>query len=619
MLWLALFSSSLIRLKFTFEREWLLGSNSRVRIIASLVIPVLLVVVAFTPIVPGLQYFQNSFPNPDQAPFAFNLSGALLAWGLNYNKSINIVMTARRSVVDRMVEGLIVLDTQNTILDINTAASKIFRVTTSDAIGQSAETIFRHYHELLENLRYSSRKNQNLQIKLGSETSYYLLDINPLFDKRGELLGKMLIFHDITSLKITELKLTEAKVHAEQSDNLKSAFLANMSHEIRTPMNVIIGFSNLLNDAEVSDEERDEFIEHIKNSGNSLLQLIDDIIDISKLDAGQIVQENSRISITVLLAELFAFFNESLQESNKKDVKLLVNGIRENVDWTVLADGVKINRIFRHLLSNAVKFTSSGFIEFGVKVESPEALLFYVQDSGIGIAREKQGMIFERFSRVMTGTRQEYGGTGMGLAICKGLTELMGGKIWVESNLGAGSTFYVSLPVSQIEEQPIEDSLLDVYGKAAAAIHLPAPKIPVESGLISESAETGEFLPPDNWSDKLILVLEPEDIGYLNIEMVLRQTRIKLIWARTINEALNYLDSNNTVDLIIASVQRNVASIEDSCNSLLSRRPGVPVVAIVPFEGFMLDKAFTDLGCNGAIYKPIIPVRLLRALRQYLS
>ncbi|MCX6224034.1 MAG: ATP-binding protein, partial [Bacteroidia bacterium] len=351
-----------------------------------------------------------------------------------YFKRFNrVVLIARRAVVDRMIDGLIVLDNKNLVLDINSSAQKIFRISLSKVIGQPAETVFGSYSDVLENLRYSTRKHQNLQIQVGSDMFYYLLDINPLFNNRGGVHGKMLVFHDITSLKLTEFKLVEAKARAEQADNLKSAFLANMSHEIRTPMNVIIGFSNLLNDAEVSKEERNEFIEHIKNSGNSLLQLIDDIIDISKLDAGQIVQENSRISITRLLAELFAYFNESLQEAGKKDVQLLVNGLRENVDLTVVADGVKINRIMRHLLANAVKFTSSGFIEFGVKTESPDVLLFSVQDSGIGIAREKQGMIFERFSRVMTGTRQEYDGTGMGLAICKGLTELMGGRIWVES------------------------------------------------------------------------------------------------------------------------------------------------------------------------------------------
>lgn len=561
----------------------------------------------------------SPFTNLESAPLSYTLSGTLLALGLHFNTSANVVAAARRSVIDRMVEGLIVLDMQNIILDMNSAAAKIFRISASKALNQPADSVFRSFTDLLGNLRYSSRKNQNLQIQVGGEIYYYLLDINPLFDKRGEIMGKTMIFHDVTSLKITELKLNEAKDRAEQSDNLKSAFLANMSHEIRTPMNVIIGFSNLLNDAEVSVEERDEFVEHIKNSGNSLLQLIDDIIDISKLDAGQIVQENSRISITRLLAELFAFFNERLQEMGKKDVQLLVNGIRENVDWTVMADGAKINRIFRHLLSNAVKFTGTGYVEFGVKMTSPDVLLFYVQDSGIGIAREKQGMIFERFSRVMTGTREEYGGTGMGLAICKGLTELMGGTIWVESNLGAGSTFYVSLPVSHVEEHPVKDSLRDIYEKAASLIHVPAPEIPTQAGLISESAETGTLTPQDNWSDRIILVLEPQELGYLNIEMILRQTHINLVWVKTVVEASNYLDKSNPVNALVISAQLNVPSLPDALNSLTSRLPGIPAIAIIPQEGSALGKTCHELGFATVIHKPIMPARLLQALRPFLT
>jgi signal transduction histidine kinase/CheY-like chemotaxis protein len=557
--------------------------------------------------------------NFDPSPSLFTLSGALIVWTLNTGRSFNVVMTARRSVVDRMFEGLVVLDCDNFVRDINSAAQRIFRLPASDAIDQPSESVFQRFPELLENLRYSSRKNQSIQLTVDQETAYYQLDINPLFDRKGELLGKMLIFHDVTSLKVTEIKLVEAKAHAEQSDNLKSAFLANMSHEIRTPMNVIIGFSNLLNDAEVSNEEREEFIEHIKNSGHSLLQLIDDIIDISKLDAGQIVVENQRFSITRMLAELFAYFNESLVESGKKEVQLLVTGIKDNVEMTILADGVKINRVLRHLLANALKFTNSGFIEFGAKMRSPDVLQFYVQDSGIGIAKEKQGMIFERFSRVMTGSRQEYSGTGMGLAICKGLTELMGGEVWVESNLGTGSTFYVSLPAVQLEEKQSSESILDKYGKAPLSAPSPRKEVPVEAGLISESGEYGDLMPQFNWSSKVLLVLEPDEIGYLNVEMILRQTRVTLVWAKSMFEALNYLDRNNQINAILASAQLNDVSIEDCVGILSGRLPDTPVLAVVPFEDSSLGRACLDLGCRAAIPKPIIPIRLLKALSAFLS
>lgn len=529
-----------------------------------------------------------------------------------------IVLNAHNTLIDRMIDGLVVLDRANLVLDINASAQKIFRISLDTVKGQPAETVFGTYQDVLDNLRFSTLKNRNLQIRVGSEVFYYMLEIAPLFDKNGTVQGKILIFHDVTSLKITEIKLIEAKARAEQSDNLKSAFLANMSHEIRTPMNVIIGFSNLLNDAQVSEEERNEFVEHIKNSGNSLLQLIDDIIDISKLDAGQIVQENQRLSVTRLLAELFSYFNEELREAGKKDIQLLVEGIPENIEMTVLADGVKITRIMRHLLSNSVKFTRSGFIEFGVKIESPDVLTFYVQDSGIGIAREKQGMIFERFSMVMTGTLQEYSGTGMGLAICKGLAELMGGRIWVESNLGSGSTFFVSLPVSQVEEYRISESLLKNISRTAS-VQVPEMEMPVEAGLITEWLDSGDLQHADNWSSKVILVIEPDEIAYLNIEMILRHTRVNLVWTKTLAETLNYVEKGNPVDAVITSASYRAGTPEESIGMLTSLLPGKPVVAIIPDEGSPLKRICSDSGCIATVAKPVTPLHLLHVLKPLMT
>jgi len=240
-----------------------------------------------------------------------------------------------------------------------------------------------------------------------------------------------------------------------------------------------------------------------------------------------------------------------------------------------------------------------------------------VQDSGIGIAREKQGMIFERFSRVMTGTSQDYGGTGMGLAICKGMTELMGGTIRVESNLGVGSTFFVELPVSQMEVKPITDSMArDVSRMTPASLAIPEP--PETPGLIG-SEGLSVSLRQDNWSSRVILVIEEEEMVYLNIEMILRPTRVNLIWAKTMSEAMNCLGNKNPLAAAILSTQLQNTVPEASINSLLLAQPGIPVLAIVAYTDSPVGHTCLELGCVATISKPVMPASLLKALTPYLS
>ncbi|MCD6332119.1 MAG: PAS domain S-box protein, partial [Bacteroidales bacterium] len=251
----------------------------------------------------------------DLAPFAFVLSGSLLAWGLFYKKFLNLISVARQVILERMADGLIVLDRNDWIVDINPAAQSILRISALRAINTPAVSIMAPYPDLIDNIRYPTRRHQEVSIHHADKQFYFDLSISPLIDNKGSLVGKMLILHDITSLKLTELKLKKAKNRAEEADTLKSAFLANMSHEIRTPMNAIVGFSNLLNDPAISEEERAEFIQHIRNSSNNLLQLIDDIIDISKLDANQIEPGVAQVLLKQVMTELYTYYNEYIEES----------------------------------------------------------------------------------------------------------------------------------------------------------------------------------------------------------------------------------------------------------------------------------------------------------------
>ena len=237
-------------------------------------------------------------------------------------------------------------------------------------------------------------------------------------------------------------ELYQAKVKAEESDRLKSAFLANMSHEIRTPMNGIIGFSELLSTVD-DPVKRDEYIEIIRESCDKLLSLINNILDLSLIEANQLIVKKEQVDLEKVFSYLFSVHNQTY---GKEQTVLVKKKIPDEAGF-LYSDETKITQIFSNLIANAVKFTHQGSIEYGVRAEGSD-LLFYVKDTGIGISAGDQKLIFERFRRVEKTTRL-YGGTGLGLSIAKSLVEALGGKIWVNSNLGAGATFYFTIPLER--------------------------------------------------------------------------------------------------------------------------------------------------------------------------
>jgi PAS domain S-box-containing protein len=255
------------------------------------------------------------------------------------------------------------------------------------------------------------------------------------------------INQDITDQKKLTLDLIEAKEKAEESDRLKTAFLHNISHEIRTPMNAIVGFSEFLNDPDLLPEHRNQYIGIIVMSSNHLLSIITDIISIATIEAGQ---EKVNKTETNLNSTLGLIQKQFLIRAEKQNIILNLIPTLTDTDLKILTDETKLVQILTNLINNALKFTSKGYINFGYNiVETKHALSllqFFVEDTGIGIPSEMQGEIFKRFRQVENATTRNFGGSGLGLAITKAYVELLGGNIWVESEVGKGSTFYFTLP-----------------------------------------------------------------------------------------------------------------------------------------------------------------------------
>ena len=241
--------------------------------------------------------------------------------------------------------------------------------------------------------------------------------------------------------------LVAALGRAEESDRLKTAFLSNMSHEIRTPMNGILGFSELLDDDELSKEERRKFLDIINTNGQHLLSIINDILDIARIDSNQLVVNNTDFSLHQMLDDLWISYENSKRAMGKEQITMLLEKEGNDTECTINCDEVRLRQILYNLLGNALKFTKTGFIKFGYR-HLDSKLQFYVQDTGIGISKEKQSLVFERFRQEEETYTRQFGGTGLGLSISKKLVELLGGEMWMESEQGVGTTFFFTIPYS---------------------------------------------------------------------------------------------------------------------------------------------------------------------------
>ena len=256
----------------------------------------------------------------------------------------------------------------------------------------------------------------------------------------------LLTLFDITDSKNAAIELTKAKERAEESDRLKSAFLANMSHEIRTPMNGLLGFAELLGEPDLVGDKQQYYISIIEKSGKRMLSIINDIIDISKIESGLMNVNISKVNINKQTEYIKTVFKPEVEE---KGIKLSIkNGLADKLSM-VETDREKLYAILINLVKNAIKFTKSGNIEMGYK-KRRDWLEFYVKDTGIGIPLEKQKSIFERFVQADSSDVKAFDGTGLGLSISKSYVEMLGGSIWVESIEGVGSTFYFRLPYNYV-------------------------------------------------------------------------------------------------------------------------------------------------------------------------
>lgn len=386
-----------------------------------------------------------------------------------------------------------------------------------------------------------------------------------------------------------ENQLLYAKEKAEEADKLKSAFLANMSHEIRTPMNAIIGFSQLLSLPNLSAEKKKQYIDIISYKGNSLVKLINDIIDASKVEAGQLTVVYAPCAINNLLKNLQVFYKKDrvLQKREAVDIKLIVPKKTDRLE--VVTDEGRLEQVLTNLISNALKYTERGSIEFGYNLDN-ELVTFFVKDTGIGIDPKMQTLIFERFRQVEDFSGKKAAGTGLGLSISKGIVSLLGGNIWVESELGEGTTFFFTIPYRVIEKPESSDE----------------PPL-----------EEDEHFP--DWRNRVILIAEDEEVNYVFMEELLNLSGATVLWAKDGVQAVELVKTLKKIDLILMDIKMPVMNGYAATMEIRQINPKIPIIAQTAYA-FSEDRQKAEAaGCNDYITKPINSKELFAMMQKYIG
>lgn len=482
------------------------------------------------------------------------------------------------AILNNMGDPVFVKDNDSRLCLVNNAFCDFFTVKREDALGKTlAEQVPPEEKEIFLQIDHQvltdGIENINEEtLTYNNNTSKTILTRKTRFidhDGKKYLIG---IIRDISNRKQAEVELLAAKEKAEQSDQLKSAFLANMSHEIRTPMNGILGFAELLKEPNLAGEKQQEYISIIEESGERMLNIINDIISISKIEAGLMEVNIQNSNINDQIDYIYHFF---LPEVNNKGLQLFCHNALSSEEANITTDREKVFAILTNLVKNAVKHTEKGSIEFGYTKEDNK-LVFYVKDSGIGIPENRKEAIFKRFVQADIANKMALQGAGLGLSISKAYVEMLGGQLWVDSKEGEGSTFYFSLPYHRES----------IAGKDIKK----KEETQVEETLIKKLK---------------ILIAEDDKISELLISIAVKNLVSEIVYAKNGKEAVEACANNPDIDLVLMDMQMPKMDGYEATQNIRKFNDKVIIIAQTANALSNESAIMLDAGCNDIIAKPI--------------
>jgi signal transduction histidine kinase/CheY-like chemotaxis protein len=452
------------------------------------------------------------------------------------------------------------------------------------------ELIIRRIELFNEAIMRVARGDYSVQVEVSEEYN----DLDALAMGLNMMIDELRFNYNIEAenkkIKLLNMQLLEAQRKAEESDRLKSAFLANMSHEIRTPMNGILGFSDLLKNPDLKGDKQQEYIGIIEKSGMRMLNIINDIVDISKIEAGLMKLHINESNINEQIEYIYAFFKPEVEE---KGMMLSFRNSLPAKAAIIQTDREKVYAVLTNLVKNAIKFSDKGTIEFGYDKKG-DYLEFYVKDTGIGIPKQRQEAIFNRFIQADSENKTAKQGTGLGLSISKAYVEMLGGKIWVESEEGKGSIFFFTLPyITESEEK------IDIQNKFASS---------TENNMIDPEI-----------SGLKVLIAEDDEISNSLITIMLDPLSTEIIAVKNGAEAIEMCRNNPDIDLIMMDIQMPVIDGYLATKQIRQFNNDVIIIAQTAF-GLSDDRERAiEAGCNDYIAKPIKKAELLALIQKYFK
>jgi PAS domain S-box-containing protein len=516
-----------------------------------------------------------------------------------------------QALFEQAADGILIGNEAGTIIDANKSITVITGYEKDELVGKSINILFNEeelkekpfdYHSVLEgktvlNERQLVRKDgRRVTIEMNTKKvgdgrlQAFFRDITQRKKNEKEIQQKNKKLQDI-NLMLEQQKddIRLAKEKAEESDKLKSVFLANMSHEIRTPMNGIIGFSEILSDPTFNLEEREEYLGIIQSLARNLMQLINDIIDISKIEANQLNLSKETFYINEVIEEMYRIYDFRLKKEFEKKITLRKHIPLEKEKSKVYTDRIRLRQVINNLLNNAIKFTREGEIEVGYELLEQKEWCFWVKDTGIGISKKDQPYIFERFRQVETSEFHQQQGTGLGLAISKNLVEILGGRIWVESKPEMGSVFYFTIPGGKNWDEVNLDNRFD-------------------------NKKLNGYM----WKGKTILIVEDDLPSREYLKRMLYPTGAKLIIKETGEKGLHEFMQNENIDLVLMDIRLPGIDGTEVIKKIRETGSNIPIIAQTAHSMNEDRQKCLESGANDYIAKPINSKELLAIINKYI-